>query len=264
LNFDKIVKDLTFMPKMSIEMLDTREVRGVILGGGRGTRLLPLTREVNKHLLPVGDRPLIFYAVEQLLKADVKDILLLIDEQYASRFMEVLKDGSHLGVRSLAYVWQPPEGRGLPTAIAQVEPFCKDGKIVVACGDVIIENGIVKPVEDFMGQSDGARLVATEMENTAGYSLLETDENRVFNILFKDAERHQKGLIDLGVYMYHLEVFERIRRLIPSQRGETEIWDLNNLYVKEGKLNYTLVEGWWADVGNSIKTYTEANRRYSK
>jgi glucose-1-phosphate thymidylyltransferase len=243
--------------------IECLETTGVVLGGGNGTRLAPFTNETSKHLLPVGDKPLIFYPIEQLLQAGVKDILLLIDERYASQFMTVLNDGSHLGIRSLAYIWQSSEGKGLPSAINQVKHHVNDGRIVVVCGDVIIENGIEKPIKNFRDQVGGARMVATGMEDTAGYSPLITSGGAVENILLKDRDRHTPGLIDLGIYMYTPGVFERIKTLVPSKRGETEMRDLNRTYAKEGQLKYTVVYGWWSDVGGSIDTYIEANRRYA-
>jgi len=238
------------------------EIKGVVLGGGRGTRLYPLTAETSKHLLPIGDKPLIVRVIDQLLEADVKDILLLIDERFASQFMEILKNGSHLGVRSLAYIWQAPEGKGLPSAIAQVEHFIKDEKIVVVCGDVLVEKGIKRPVEDFIRQNSGARLTGVSVEDTARYSPLVIDRETVRKILPKDENRHEPGLIDLGIYMYHPDVFHEICCLAPSSRGETEIWDLNQRYADRGDLRLTVIDGWWSDVGGSIETYLEAQRRY--
>lgn len=249
---------------MPIERISTNslEVKGLVLGGGRGTRLYPLTAETSKHLLPVGDKPMVVRVIEQLLEVDVKDILLLIDERYASQFMQVLKDGSELGVRSFAYIWQHPDGKGLPTAISKMENFVNDGKIVVACGDVLVEEGIQRPVSDFMKQDRGARLTVAQMEDTAGYSPLETHADIVSTILSKDKQRHMPGLIDLGIYMYHRDVFENIRLITPSSRGETEIWDLNNIYARKGELMYTAIDGWWSDVGGGIETYLDTHKRY--
>ncbi len=264
LYFYKIFFILLFQ-YMPIEIIaNSLEVRGVILGGGKGTRLHPLTTETSKHLLPVGNKPLIFYPINQLLEAGVKDLLLLIDDRHASQYMQLLQDGKHLGINSLAYVWQPREGKGLPSAIAQVEPFVRSGKMIVVCGDVIIENGLSQPVKDFAEQTSGARIVATYTEDTAGYSLLETHEDRILNIWPKDETRHISGLIDLGVYMYTSEVFEFIRNLTPSTRGETEIWDLNKIYVQRQQLYYSKADGWWSDVGSSLDTYLAANERYAK
>ena len=242
---------------------ESLQTTGLILAGGRGTRLHPLTAETSKQLLPVGDKPLVLYAVENLLRAGIKDILLLIDDRHASQFMQLLHDGSHLGVRSLSYIWQPQEGKGLPSAIGRAENFVKDGKLVVVCGDVIAENGISTPVESFRRQRSGARLVGVEVPDTAGYSPLITRGGKVLNILPKDKGRHQAGLIDLGIYMYHPDVFGIIPELPVSPRGETEIWDLNRRYIEKGQLRYTVVDGWWSDVGGSIKNYFEAHERYA-
>lgn len=247
-----------------ITVLGSNEIKGLILAGGRGTRLLPLTADTSKQLLPVGDKPLVLYAIESLLKAGVKDILLLIDDRHASQFMQLLNDGSHLGIRSLAYIWQPREGKGLPSAINQAEPFVKDGKIVVVCGDVIIENGISKPVSDFTKQKTGARMCAASIDDSAGYSPLVTRGENVIDILGKDKNNHKSGLIDLGVYMYHPDVFSKIKGLEPSIRGETEIWDLNKKYSTSNELYFSTVTGWWSDVGSNMDTYIRANKHYEK
>lgn len=247
-----------------IASLNPLEIKGLVLAGGKGTRLRPLTDETSKQLLPVGGKPLVLYAIESLLEAGVKDILLLIDDRHASQFMRLLNDGSHLGIRSLAYIWQSREGKGLPSAIAQAEPFIRGEKLVVVCGDVIIEEGIVKPVSDFIGQGNGARLCATKLEDTAGYSPLVINGNLVARILPKDKSAHEPGLIDLGVYMYHPDVFQRIRGLESSVRGETEIWDLNAKYSSSGELYFTTISGWWSDVGSNMETYIRANEHYGR
>lgn len=242
--------------------VENRAIQGVILAGGKGTRLQPLTNENNKQLLRVGDKPLVFYAIDQLVRADVRDIFMVIDERHGSQFMAAIRDGRHLGVERLAYIWQPAEGHGLPTAINRVEGFVRD-KFVVACGDVIIEEGITPAVEKFREQRDGARVVATYQEDSAGYSPLEVVDDRVVQIHSKDKGRHIPALIDLGCYLYTREVFDRIAALTPSARGETEIWDLNKTYVDEGTFHCTQVGGWWSDVGTSLETYCEAHNRYS-
>lgn len=250
---------------MSAEtVVNALEIKGVVLGGGKGTRLYPLTAETSKHLLPVGNKPLILYAINQLLEAGIKDILLLIDDRHASQYMQLLQDGTHLGINSLAYVWQPREGKGLPTAIAQTEAFIKDGRMVVVCGDVIIENGIANPVKDFIDQKGGARMVGTHVDDSAGYSPLRTEKGLVVDIERKNPNYHTPGTIDLGVYMYTPEVFPYIRSLTPSARGETEIWDLNSIYVQKRELYLSTVTGWWSDVGSNMETYLAANKRYVK
>jgi len=239
-------------------------MKGLILGGGRGTRLYPLTATTNKHLLPVGSQPLIRYVVDQLLDANVEDILLLIDQLNANQYMSYFEDGKKMGIKSLAYIWQSPEGKGLPVAIGQAENFIQDEKLIVACGDVIIEDGIGQAVDHFAHQPKGARIIATYMEDTAGYSLLKVSDTHVEGILPKDKQRHVPGLIDLGVYMYYADVFEMIRGLRPSERGEKEIWDLNNNYIRQGELQYTTVSGWWSDVGGSLENYFKAHERYDE
>ncbi len=243
---------------------NSRAITGVVLGGGRGTRLYPLTAETSKQLLPVGDKPMIVHVIQQLLRANIKDILLLIDQRHASQFMQLLQDGSHLGANSLAYIWQHPDGKGLPSAIQQVAPHVAGDRLAVACGDVLIEQGIEQPVKDFMNQPSGARMVAMRVEDSAGYSPLVTEGSRVVDILPKDPDAHTPGLIDLGIYMYQPDVFERIDTLTPSARGETEIWDLNNTYAREAQLGFTALEGWWSDAGSSIPAYLAAHQHYEK
>jgi|CXWL01.1.fsa_nt_gi glucose-1-phosphate thymidylyltransferase len=240
-----------------------KEIVGLILGGGRGTRLSPLTNRTSKHLLPIGGMSMIARVMRQLTNAGVLDQLLLIDERFASDFMDTIRDGSQLGLRSLSYIWQPPEGKGLPTAISKVENLVQDRKMVVACGDVLIEESILKPVSDFSSQDGGARLISTNLADTAGYSELKTDGELVLDIKPKDKTKNTPGLIDLGVYMYHSDVFEKIKRLKPSDRGETEIWDLNQVYANNRSLYHTTVDGWWSDAGGNIETYLKANERYT-
>lgn len=241
---------------------NTRDVKGVVFAGGRGTRLMPLTENTSKQLLPVGGKLLVERVVDQLVNAEVRDILMVIDERYASDFMNTLKDGSHLGARSLSYIWQPAEGKGLPSAIEKVRHQTVGSKIVCVCGDVLIEEGLRKPVSDFMSQDGGARLSLIGVNDTAGYSPVSVDQDQVIAIESKDTNRHTSGFIDLGVYMYESDVFERIDQLTSSVRGETEIWELNKQYIDERRLGFTAINGWWSDVGTSMATYLEANERY--
>lgn len=248
---------------MLVESINSLEVKGVILGGGRGTRLFPLTADTNKHLLTVGKKPLVLFAIDQLLQAGIRDLVLLIDHRHASQFMQLLQDGSHLGVRSLGYVWQSPEGKGLPSAIANLQPFIQSNRMVIACGDVIIEGGIARAVADFMKQTEGARIAAVHAPDSAGYSLLQTRGEAVLNIEPKDPRRSRAGFIDLGIYMYPPQVFQFIPQLTPSSRGETEIGDLNNIYAQRQLLRFSQVHGWWCDVGTNIETYLTAHKRYA-
>ncbi|WBB75799.1 sugar phosphate nucleotidyltransferase [Micromonospora sp. WMMD1128] len=236
---------------------------GVLLAGGRGTRLAPLTDRTSKQLLPVGGRPLAARVIDQLTAAGVRDVLAVIDDRHADAFLGTLRDGRDLGLRSLAYVWQPPTGLGMPSAIAQVEPHVGDRPIVVICGDLLLEADLTGAVADFLDQPDGARLLATRVPDTAGHTPLRVAEGRVLDLGDKDPHRHRPGLMELGVYLYRRDVFDEIRALRPSARGETEIWELNRRYARRGRLRCTEVTGWWCDVGGSLADYREADRRYA-
>jgi glucose-1-phosphate thymidylyltransferase len=235
---------------------------GVVLAGGRGSRLSPLTDTTSKQLLPVGGVALVSRVVAQLVDAGVVDVLTIIDERYAREFLDVLRDGRHLGLRSLGYVWQPARGAGLPSAVARVENLLRTDKFVVACGDVLIEDTLAGALRDFAAQPTGARMVATRTDDTAGYTPLRVEGARVRGLDDKDPHRHEPGLMDMGFYCYHHDVFDQIRTLRPSARGETEIWELNRGYADRGELWWTGIDGWWTDVGTSLDTYRAADARY--
>lgn len=238
-------------------------VTGVVLAGGRGTRLAPLTRSTSKQLLPVDGKPLVVRAISQLRDAGVRDVLLVIDDRHATEFLRVVRDGSELGLRSMAYVWQPPTAPGLPSAIQRVEHLVRTRKFVVACGDVLLEADLRTALADFLRQPAGARMLSIKVPDTAGQTPLDVDGERVVGMLDKNPTRHVGGYMDLGFYFYHRDVFDAIRSLRPSARGETEIWDLNRIYIRRGALRFTEVSGWFADVGASVETYRQVDRRYA-
>ncbi|MEV5826888.1 sugar phosphate nucleotidyltransferase [Spirillospora sp. NPDC052242] len=238
-------------------------VTGVVLAGGRGTRLAPLTARTSKQLLPVAGRPLVARVIDQLVRAGVRDVLLVIDERHASGFLDALRDGRELGLRSLAYVWQPSSAGGMPSAIARVEHHVRTDGLLVACGDVLIEGALRPAVTAFASRPDGARIVAARVPDTAAQTSLTVRGDRVVALGDKDPDRHEPGLIDLGCYLYHRDVFDEIRTLRPSARGETEIWDLNRRYARRGELAVTEVAGWWSDVGGGLDAYRAADARYA-
>ncbi|HEX2317152.1 MAG TPA: sugar phosphate nucleotidyltransferase [Thermomonospora sp.] len=240
------------------------DLTGVVLAGGRGTRLSPLTDHTSKQLLPVGGRPLVARVIAQLVRAGVADVLVVIDERHASGFLGALRDGRDLGLRSLAYVWQSPRAPGMPTAIARVEHLLRTEGMLVACGDVLIEESLEPAVRAFAAQPDGARIVATHAADTAGYTALTAVGDRVVDLADKDPSRHTPGLMDLGCYLYRRDVFDEIRGLRPSARGETEIWELNRAYARRGLLTMTELTGWWCDVGTSPAVYRAADARYAR
>lgn len=251
-------------PIQSRHSSSRQEIVGVVLAGGRGTRLRPLTKYTNKHLLPIGQKPLILHTVGQLINAQVRNIIVIIDDVYASDFMRNLQDGKHLGAESISYIWQPRSGPGLPFAISQLAPHVKANKIVVACGDVLVENGIKKPIEEFLDQHSGARLTAVQVPDVAGYSPLEFDGKNVSRIGSKDKSNHTAGTIDLGIYMYHRDVFDRASAIIAGSKGETEVSDINMQYAREKNLACTVIHGWWSDTGGSIDEYLKADLYYTK
>jgi len=238
-------------------------ITGVVLAGGRGSRLAPLTDNLSKHLLPVGEKTLIERVIDGLVAADITDILLVIDDRNASDYMRVLEDGTPVRLRSLAYVWQPDDCRGLPSAIGQVRHHVSTEKFIVACGDVLVDGNIREPIEDFLRQRAGARLIGMRTPDTAGYSPLRITGDLVQEIGDKNRNDHAAGCIDVGYYMYHRDVFDLIDKLHPSSRDETEIWDLNRAYVRRHQLKCSVVSCWWADVGESIDTYQRVQRRYA-
>ncbi|WP_158587955.1 sugar phosphate nucleotidyltransferase [Actinomadura logoneensis] len=237
-------------------------VTGVVLAGGRGTRLAPLTDRTSKQLLSVGGRPLITRVVDQLVRAGVLDVLVVIDDRHAGEFLRVLRDGRDLGLRSLGYVWQPPSGAGMAAALGRAEHLLRTDRFLVACGDVLIDAPLGPAVRAFAAQPDGALVVATRTPDTAGYTPLSVADGLVTALGDKDPDRHAPGWMDLGCYLYHRDAFDVARTLRPSPRGEVEIWDLNRHYARAGTLRYVEVKGWWCDVGTSPEVYRRADERY--
>lgn len=201
--------------------------------------------------------------IGQLASAGIRDIFLLIDQRHASQYLDTLRDGSALGLRSLSYVWQDPDGKGLPTTIGNVRHHVGGSRIAVACGDVLIDDNLEGPVDFFMSKRAGAHAVGAFMNDSAGYSPLITNGDDVTEILDKDKERHIPAIVDIGTYMYPPDVFDRIDQLKPSERGETEIWELNRSYIENGGYTYSQINGWWIDAGGSLESYEEANEHFS-
>lgn len=239
------------------------KIKGIILAGGKGRRLYPLTKSINKALLPIGGKPMISYAINQLVEAGIKDIIMIIRPEDIVRYKELLRDGKHFGIKRLQYVLHPAETKGMAQAIELVEPFIqKDEKIISTCADVIIENGIKSAVNDFISQSEGARIVAFEMRDTAGFGFLEYKKDKITNYPPKDKNRHGRGIVESGTYMFHYDVFEKIKKMKIPKKGESNIRDLFDLYIKKNNLYFNIVDGWWSDAGNSLEEYKKANKRY--
>ncbi len=222
-------------------------MKGVVLAGGLGTRLLPLTRVTNKHLLPVYDRPMVYYPIQCLLDAGINEILIVTGGEHAGDFLKLLGNGKHLGIRELHYTYQEGEG-GIADALGLAEDFAEGGKICIVLGDNIIERDIRRAVGDFFTQPAGAKLLLKEVDDPQRFGVARIDNGRIVEIIEKPADPPSR-LAVTGIYMYDHTVFEIIKTLKPSERGELEITDVNNDYIGRGNLTYELLEGWWTDAG---------------
>jgi glucose-1-phosphate thymidylyltransferase len=222
-------------------------MKGVILAGGTGSRLYPLTRVTNKHLLPVFDRPMIFYPIQTLVNAGITDILLVTGGHSAGDFLRLLGNGKDFGLKHINYTYQEGEG-GIADALRLAEHFADHGPICVVLGDNIIETNIIRACEEFKRRPHGGRIILREVSDPERFGVPVFDGDRIVRIEEKPKEPKSRYAV-IGIYMYDATVFDRIRRLRPSGRGELEITDVNNQYVEEGTLSYSVLDGWWTDAG---------------
>lgn len=228
-------------------------MKGVILAGGLGTRLHPLTKITNKHLLPIYDRPMIYYPLETLVKAGIDDILLVTGGNNAGDFLRLLGNGKEFGLRHLNYTYQEGEG-GIAEALRLAEYFSDGDSIAVILGDNIIEKSIRNAVNNFKEQGGGAKILLKEVEDPWRFGVAELDGDKVVNIVEKPNDP-KSNLIVTGIYLYDHSVFDFIRGLKPSDRGELEITDVNNMYIEAGKMTYEVLDGWWTDAGTFESLY---------
>jgi len=222
-------------------------MKGVILAGGLGTRLLPLTKITNKHLLPIYSKPMIYYPIETLVEAGIKDILLVTGGKHAGEFLRLLGNGHHFGLKHINYTYQEGEG-GIADALRLAEHFADGENIVVMLGDNILEKSIKKYVDNFARQGSGARILIKKVEDPWRFGVAKIKDGKIASILEKP-KRPKSDYVVTGVYMYDSRVFDIIKRLRPSRRGELEITDVNNAYLKADELYYDLLKGWWTDSG---------------
>jgi len=222
-------------------------MRGVILAGGLGTRLRPLTLVTNKHLLPVYDRPMVYYPIQCLLNAGIDEILLVTGGEHAGDFLKLLGNGRSLGIRDLHYTYQEGEG-GIADALKLAEDFADGGKIVVVLGDNIIEKNIKHAVADFFTQRSGGKVLLQEVPDPHRFGVARMEGDKVVEIIEKPKDP-PSNLAVTGIYMYDNDVFDFARDLKPSARGELEITDVNNAYLERGDLTASVLEGWWTDAG---------------
>jgi len=232
-------------------------MKGIILAGGLGTRLRPLTKVTNKHLLPVYDKPMIFYPVEVLVDAGITDIMVVTGGNNAGDFLRLLGNGREFGLHHLHYAYQEGEG-GIAEALSLARFFAEEDRLCVVLGDNLIEDSIRPYVEKFRQQpAGGAKILLKEVPNCERFGVPELDGDKVVKIYEKPQVAPSKYAVT-GIYMYDHKVFDIISTLEPSKRGELEITDVNNRYIEQGKMTYDILEGWWTDAG-TIESLLRAN-----
>jgi glucose-1-phosphate thymidylyltransferase len=222
-------------------------MKGVVLAGGTGSRLFPLTKITNKHLLPIYDKPMIYYPIQTLVDAGIKDILIVTGGKNAGDFLRLLANGKQFGLTHIDYTYQEGEG-GIADALALAEHFADGQKICVILGDNIIEGSIREAADSFRAQAAGARILLKEVSDAERFGVAEISGDKIVGIEEKP-KKPKSNLAVTGIYMYDASVFEKIRTLVPSHRGELEITDVNNGYIREGTMTFSWLTGWWTDAG---------------
>jgi glucose-1-phosphate thymidylyltransferase len=222
-------------------------LKGVVLAGGLGSRLRPLTAVTNKHLLPVYDQPMIYYPIQTLVNAGINDIMVVTGGSSAGDFLRLLGNGKAFGLKHLNYTYQEGEG-GIADALSLVEHFAADGPVCVVLGDNIIERNIRAAVEDYRRQGSGAKILLKKVPDPQRFGVPKLDGRRVVRIEEKPAKPQSEYAV-IGIYMYDHTVYEIIRTLKPSGRGELEITDVNNAYIERNAMTWDELEGWWTDAG---------------
>ena len=236
-------------------------MKAVILAGGVGTRLHPLTRITNKHLLPIYDRPMVTYAIEAVVNCGISDVMLVTGGTHAGEFLRLLGSGHDYGIERLSYAYQERPG-GIADALALAERFVDRDPVLVILADNVFEQSIRRSVEAFREQGGGARLLLARTEDREHLRHLGVPEldgdGRIARIVEKPADPPSSFAVT-GVYLYDSSVFDVIPTLVPSERGELEIADVNNWFVERGTLEYDVLEGFWGDAGESIDAYYAVN-----
>ena len=222
-------------------------MKGVVLAGGLGTRLYPLTRVTNKHLLPVYDRPMICYPIQCVVNAGITDIMVVTGGAGAGEVRQLLGNGEEFGLDRLHYARQEGKG-GVADALGLAKDFAGDDEILVVLGDNIIEKNIRRAVEEFAAQPEGARILLKEVDDPRPFGVARLDGDRIVGIEEKPAQPASNYAV-IGIYMYDAHVWDILPGLEPSARGELEITDVNNIYIEAGKMTWSRLDGWWTDAG---------------
>jgi glucose-1-phosphate thymidylyltransferase len=222
-------------------------MKGIVLAGGLGTRMHPLTKVTNKHLLPVYNEPMIYYPIKALVNAGIDEILIVTGGGNSGDFLRLLGNGKDFGLKHLNYTYQEGEG-GIAAALSLAEYFADEDRIVVILGDNIVEKNIRSAVQAFREQKEGARILLKEVTDPQRFGVPVFEGERIIRVEEKPANPASSYAV-IGVYMYDRRVFDFIKTLKPSQRGELEITDVNNFYIREGKMEWNVLDGWWSDAG---------------
>lgn len=222
-------------------------MKGVVLAGGLGSRLSPLTKITNKHLLPVYNQPMIYYPIRTLINAGIDDIMIVTGGNSAGDFLKLLGNGKDFGLKHLNYTYQEGEG-GIADALSLVEHFADDNPICVVLGDNLIEGNIRQAAEDYKMQAQGAKILLKKVHDPQRFGVPELDGDNVLRIEEKP-QNPKSDLAVIGIYFYDNTVFEIIKTLVPSNRGELEITDVNNHYINRNEMTWNELDGWWTDAG---------------
>jgi glucose-1-phosphate thymidylyltransferase len=232
-------------------------MKGIVLAGGTGSRLFPLTKITNKHLLPIYDRPMIYYPIQTLVDAGIEDIMVVTGGRNSGDFLRLLANGKEFGLKHIHYTYQEGEG-GIADALGLAEHFADGHKICVVLGDNIIQGDIRAAADRFRSQPLGAHILLKEVLDAERFGVAEVDGDRIVGIEEKPAHPKSNYAVT-GIYMYDSSVFDKIKTLVPSGRGELEITDVNNAYVREGSLTFSFLSGWWTDAGTFDSLLRAAN-----
>jgi glucose-1-phosphate thymidylyltransferase len=232
-------------------------MKGIVLAGGTGSRLFPLTKITNKHLLPIYDKPMIFYPIQTLVDAGITDIMIVTGGKNSGDFLRLLANGKGFGLKHIAYTYQEGEG-GIADALSLCEHFADGQPICVVLGDNIIEKSIRGAAEAFFQQASGARILLKEVTDAERFGVAELSGDRIVGIEEKPAKPKSNYAVT-GIYMYDASVFEKIKTCKPSNRNELEITDVNNAYIHEGTMQFSFLDGWWTDAGTFESLLRAAN-----
>ncbi|HTA41388.1 MAG TPA: sugar phosphate nucleotidyltransferase [Bryobacteraceae bacterium] len=232
-------------------------MKGIVLAGGTGSRLFPLTKITNKHLLPIFDKPMIYYPIQTLVDAGISDIMVVTGGKNSGDFLRLLANGRQFGLKHISYTYQEGEG-GIADALNLCEHFADGQKICVVLGDNIIEKNIRAAVDSFRAQEKGARILLKEVSDAERFGVAEFRGDRIIGIEEKPAHPKSNFAVT-GIYMYDETAFDKIRTCKPSGRNELEITDVNNAYIREGTMTFSFLDGWWTDAGTFESLLRAAN-----